>query len=95
MDTSKWENTLLQQKVINSGHDTSETSLRKLLGEEALPQRVPAVLSIKVKFWRTSLVVQWLGICLVMQDSVPGRGTKIPQAMELLSLGGSTTEPHY
>ena len=63
------------------------------LGEEALPQRVPAMLSIKVKFWRTPLVVQWLGICLAMQDSIPGRGTKIPQAMELLSLGGSTAEP--
>ena len=43
----------------------------------------------------TSLVVQWLKICLVIQGdmgSIPGWGTKIPHATEQLNLQAVTIE---
>ena len=47
---------------------------------------------------RTSLVIQWLRICLPVQrnsGSIPGQGTRIPHAIEQLSLGVMTTEPQH
>ena len=47
------------------------------------------------RYLRTSLVVQWLKICLAMQGnsgSTPGQGTKIPHAMQQLSLHTTTKE---
>ena len=44
---------------------------------------------------RTSLVIQWLRICLPVQrnsGSIPGQGTRSPHAIEQLSLGAMTTE---
>ena len=44
--------------------------------------------AIKMMIEGTSLVVQWLTICLPMQQimgSIPGRGTKTPGALGQLS----------
>ena len=44
--------------------------------------------AIKMMIEGTSLVVQWLTICLPMQQimgSIPGRGTKTPRALGQLS----------
>ena len=44
----------------------------------------------------TSVVVQWLGICLPMQGTqirIPGQGTKVQHTMWQLSLHATTTEP--
>ena len=43
-------------------------------------------------------MVQWLRICLPMQGdigSIPGQGTKIPQASGQLSPHAATTDPVY
>ena len=46
----------------------------------------------KKKYWRTSLVAQWLRICLPMQGTGVRSG-KIPHAAEQLSPCATTTEP--
>ena len=51
--------------------------------------------SFRDQFWGTSLVAQWLRICLVMQgtmSSIPGLGTKIPPTAKPLSLHTPTRE---
>ena len=54
------------------------------------------ILFFKIPYGGTSLVVQWLRIRLPTQGAwvrIPRRGTKIPLAMEQLSLCAATTEP--
>ena len=61
---------------------------------ETLEQRDRVVLCVIIKKLRTSLVVQWLRVCLpvqgVWEDSWSG---KIPRAAGQLSLCAATTEP--
>ena len=51
---------------------------------------------MKIKVQKgTSLVVQWLRICLAMQGLIPGQGTKILCALGQLSPSVTTTEPAH
>ena len=48
------------------------------------------------KNYRTSLVVQWVRICLPVQDTqVQSLDWEYPRALEQLSLCSTTTEPAY
>ena len=54
-----------------------------------------SIVTVKKGAAGTSLGVQWLRIGLAMQDMglIPGQGTKIPRAVEQLSLRATTAEP--